>query len=163
MSDKSERIMPPSLISSQEGFPAKTSATQENESASTANAAASGLSLLESFANYDRVSCSWKTSQLCLFEDLGGFSETWPRAGLMLNGTAYRQQPLAPLTEEIGSLLLPTPAARDWKDGSSPKSSENFQDTLPRALARLGHPGRMLPAFPEWAMGFPIGFSGFEE
>jgi hypothetical protein len=40
--------------------------------------------------------------------DLDEFSETWPRAGMTRNGTAYRLQPLAPLTGETGSGLLPT-------------------------------------------------------
>jgi len=52
----------------------------------------------------------WRMSQGCfpalMFDE---FSETWPRAGTMRNGIAYRRAPLAPLTSEIGSGLWPTP------------------------------------------------------
>jgi hypothetical protein len=37
------------------------------------------------------------------------FKETWPRAGLMCGGIAYRLPPLAPITRGTGSGLWPTP------------------------------------------------------
>lgn len=52
----------------------------------------------------------WRMSQGCfptlMFDE---FSETWPRAGTMRRGIAYRRAPLAPRTSEIGSGLWPTP------------------------------------------------------
>src|SRR5688572_18346680 len=63
----------------------------------------------EPFAWYDRSSRSWRTWQRCLVAGWELFSGTWPRAGLTLNGIAYRRSPSAPLTSEIASSLLPTP------------------------------------------------------
>jgi hypothetical protein len=64
----------------------------------------------------------WKTYQTCfpaLMGILDRYSKTWPRAGMMHAGTAYRLRPLVPITRETGSLLSrgmwPTPSARDWK------------------------------------------------
>jgi len=39
-------------------------------------------------ANFDRASSSWKTSQHCLDGGLATFSETWPRSGMIVAGTA---------------------------------------------------------------------------
>jgi hypothetical protein len=69
----------------------------------------SGPSSQGSFAHYDPDSCSWRTSQVCLSGDLETWSETWPRAGMTRNGIAFQRQPLAPLTDETGSGLWPTP------------------------------------------------------
>ena len=73
-------------------------------------------SSLKSFAWLD---CSdpeqsfWRTSQRYLFEDWIECSPNWPRSGLMLNGTVYPLQPLAPRTEETEFSLWPTPAATE--------------------------------------------------
>ncbi len=82
---------------------------------------------------------------------------------MMRNGTVYPLQPSAPLIEERDFSLLPTPAARDWKDGSSPRPHGRHSESFPIVLAGLGHPGRLLPEFHEWAMGFPIGWGALEE
>ena len=39
------------------------------------------------------------------------YCETWPRAGIVCGGTAYRLRPLAPLTDVIGYSSLATPTA----------------------------------------------------
>jgi DNA (cytosine-5)-methyltransferase 1 len=44
------------------------------------------------------------------------FSEIWPRSGMMRGGIAYPLQPLAPLTVETGSGLLPTPTRHIHKE-----------------------------------------------
>ena len=80
-----------------------------------ANAAAYGLSIPELLARYDRLSCSWRTSQACLVEGWTLFSESWPRSGTMQNGTAYQLPPLVLLTAGTVSGSLPTPAATDFK------------------------------------------------
>jgi hypothetical protein len=98
-----------------EDFPAKTSALPAREPALLESAAAYGQKCFESFAKLHRDSQSWRTSQLCLVEGLAMYSETWPRSGMTRSGTAYLLPQLAPLTSEIESGLLPTPAARDWK------------------------------------------------
>ena len=67
------------------------------------------------FAWFDRSTQSWRTWQRCLVEGWELFSETWPRAGMTRRGIAYRRQPLAPLTKETASGLLPTPEASNTK------------------------------------------------
>jgi len=90
--------------------PAKISAPPENVPESKATEAAFGESIKGSFANYDPASRSWKTSQLCLTGELSGFSETWPRSGMMRNGSAFERQTLVPLIDETEFGLWPTPA-----------------------------------------------------
>src|SRR4030095_7047629 len=75
--------------------------------------AISGPSSPDSFASLNPDGSWRKTSQGYCQVMLDGssepFSETWPRAGMTRNGTAYQLQPSAPLTKEIGSGSLPTP------------------------------------------------------
>ena len=55
----------------------------------------------------------WVTPQMRLDGTSEPYSETWPRAGIVVNGRAYPLAPLAPLTGGIASGLWPTPATRD--------------------------------------------------
>lgn len=114
---------------------AKISARQEKVLAySTSNPPArpslvqdSGGNWLEPFAWYDQDTRCWRTWQQSLVEVWESFSETWPRAGMMLSGIAYRRQPLALLTKETGfTPLLLTPRASE---------SGERQETF---LARMG-------------------------
>jgi hypothetical protein len=55
--------------------------------------------------------------QWMLDGSLEAFCETWPRAGMMQNGTAYQRRPLVPRTGEIGSGLWLTPTVTErWSD-----------------------------------------------
>lgn len=74
---------------------------------------ASGEKCCESFAYFDPDTSSWKTLQGSFLAGLDEFSETWPRAGTTRSGTAFRRQPLAPITSVIGYSLWPTPTASD--------------------------------------------------
>jgi hypothetical protein len=91
------------------GSPARTSALQARVQASKGNDQDYGESTPDLLANYDPKSSSWRTSQLCLDGDFQEFSETWPRSGMMRNGTAYRLPPLVRLTAGTASGLWPTP------------------------------------------------------
>ena len=75
------------------------------------SAAVFSSKLYESFAWYDRASCCWRTYERSLLQ--GGeclrYLVSWPRAGTMRNGIAYRRAPSAPLTRGTGVGLLPTP------------------------------------------------------
>lgn len=104
-------------MSSAEAFHAKTSVSQAKAPDLLANAAAYGQNTPVLLAKFDPNSSSWRTSQLCLDGDLETFSETWPRSGMMQNGTAFQLQPLAPLIAETASGLLPTPKASDAERG----------------------------------------------
>lgn len=100
-------------MSSSEDFPAKMCLAPDAAPALPASVQDSTGNWCVPFAWFDRDTQSWRTWQCCLVTGWELFSETWPRAGLMLNGIAYRRAPSAPLTNEIGSGLLPTPQARD--------------------------------------------------
>lgn len=86
----------------------------------------SGPSSPGSFAAYDHPSCSWRTSQVCLDGALETFSENWPPAGTMRNGTVFQRQRLVPRISGIGSSLLPTPTSdtgarsRKYAQGGTP-------------------------------------------
>lgn len=82
------------------------------------------------------VGGAWLTPQADLVNSHGSaeFSETWPRSGLMQSGTAYRLPPLAPLTDETASGLLPTHVASNTKAvalRSAGRSPRNFLAPIP--------------------------------
>ncbi len=117
LADRRDDAFLSQLTCSAEAFHAKTSVLPVEALASTELSLAYGLNSTDSLASFDLDTSSWRTSQLCLLGGLDEFSETWPRAGLMRNGTVYPRVPLAPLTDVIVSGLLPTPVAKD--DGKS--------------------------------------------
>jgi hypothetical protein len=60
-----------------------------------------------------------------------------------------------------GSRMLPTPAARDWKDGTQPRPHGRHSDSLPVVVNReVG--GSLHPQFVEWMMGFPKGWTDLD-
>lgn len=100
--------------------PAKTSASPAEAPDLPAPVQDCGGNWCEPFAWYDpssRLWRTWQTSFLDLLSDQAvgwaEYSETWPRAGLMLSGIAYRRQSSAPLTSVTAFGLLPTPIAND--------------------------------------------------
>ncbi len=110
-------------MSSAEASPAKTSAAPASRPGFAESAAACGASTPVSLAKFDPATSSWRTSQLCLVALASGqangsalFSGTWPRSGLMRNGTAYRLPPLALATDATESGLWQTPVADDAVD-----------------------------------------------
>lgn len=102
---------PSDPTSSAAASPARTSATQESASASTASDRASGRSLRESFAFFDPASSSWRTSQLSLIAGSTASSVTWPRSGSMRNGTCFERPTSGRPISEHASSCLPTPTA----------------------------------------------------
>lgn len=86
-----------------------------------------GLKPSASFARFDRDSACWRTYQGSLFQGTSiEFSGTWPKAGLIAAGRAYRLRLSALRINGIVSGLLrgeerrnvPTPASSDWKGAS---------------------------------------------
>ncbi len=151
---------------------------------STAKGQGFGVNMLESLAIFDPASSSWKTSQLCLLEDLGASSEAWPRSGMTRNGIAYPLPPLAPRISAIGFGYLPTPdkSLGEMKGGITLKADARtcFRrmngETRPSG-ATIGSSLRWCPEFireslrtgglvnPGWLealMGFPDGWSMLE-
>ena len=98
---------------------ARTSASPAKAPALPQSVPASGANTPGSLARYDRNTCSWKTSQLCLDGGLETFSETWPRSGMMRSGIAFRLPTLVPLTDGIASGSWPTPTAVDNRNRGS--------------------------------------------
>lgn len=75
-----------------------------------------GYGLISSglLGSYDPVSCSWKMSQRCLFEEWEQCLEGWPKSGMTRNGQAYALPMWAPRICENEYSLWPTPQASDW-------------------------------------------------
>ncbi len=90
---------------------------QDNKKERTTSAIC-GLKLPVSFAQFDRDTASWKTSQVCLFTNTSEkYSKTWPRAAMIVDGIAYLRVPSAPRIAETDSGLLPTPVKYDATPG----------------------------------------------
>lgn len=98
-------------MSSQEDFPARTSAQTARALESMGRGRECGSTWPGSFAKFDPNSSSWKTPQCSLLEGLDVYSETWPRWGMMRNGACWERMTAAPPMSEAGSGLLPTPLA----------------------------------------------------
>ena len=179
------------LMSLQEDSPAKTSASQGTEQEYKAErAVAYGQSAPVCLGSFDLNTPSLKTSQTCLMESgelgLSEFSGTFPRSGMMRNGTVFQLPNLARTITEIGSGLLPTPAASTG--GTTPNwqpirpSGARAQMTLQQFVRIWPTPtahnakegaypseynrntptlsaqagGALNPVWVEWLMGFPI-------
>src|SRR5690606_22035656 len=126
-------------ISSAEDSHAKTSAMPERELELQANVPACGLNLPGSLASFDPDTSSWRTSPRCLLEGWASYSETWPRAGMMRNGIAFRRQPLAPITSVIAFSSLRTPTASDTPDENNESPTSGASVRPPRnPLKRTG-------------------------
>ena len=128
-----------------------------------------GASSPVSFAKYDPASRSWKTSLRSESADSNEFSETWPRSGLMRSGTAYRLPSLVPLIRGIGSGLWPTPRKCSGKQSSGINRADFYramgfsQFSTTKGGANRSPPGGPLnPAWIEWFMGYPIGWTDLD-
>ena len=149
----------------------------------------SGASLRVSLAKYDPESSSWKMSQTLLFEDSDASLETFARSGTMRSGKLYPRKMPVRLTSASGSsssqrfatptrkgnqlapsmiakhpgcaVMVPTPTARDWKDGTA-EACKNVpvNALLGRAVHHLPNAspspgGKLNPRWVQWLMGFP--------
>ena len=110
----------------------KTSALPEAGPDWTAKGQGYGEKWLGLLGKYDPVSCSLKTAQLSLLEDLTGCCPTLPRWGLMLAGELYPQPMLEPCTVESASGYWPTPQTRGFtNDGdliALAKKANSFEE-----------------------------------
>lgn len=123
MSEKQEPTTSSRSMSFVGDSPAKTSAWQERAQDLTEPDRDCGQNTRALFASFDPDTSSWKTSQRCLVGGWVEFSETWPRAGMMQSGTAYRLPPSAPIIGGIASSLspghFPTPTAQRYGTGQN--------------------------------------------
>jgi hypothetical protein len=125
-----------------------------------------GQSSLEPFAWYDQTSRCWRTWQCCLIEGLEKYSETWPKSGLIRNGIAYAQKPLACPMIEKDFISLPTPLASDYKGTSRKRyrGSPDFRSGRTVEVLRTcpEDPTYTHPQFAEAMMGLPKDFTLLE-
>jgi hypothetical protein len=141
------------------GFHARTSALQEVGPDWTAKGQGYGEKWLGLLGRFDPDSCSLKTAQLSLLEDLTACCPTLPRWGLMLDGELYPQPIPALCTDEKESGFLPTPS------GCSNHGSNHVAGRLDE-WGGSSNPWRgteigkiSCPAFEEWVMGWPVQFT----
>lgn len=146
---------------------AKICPLPESGQGSTGSAQGSGVNTSEPFAHFDHDTSSWRTFQVCLLTRTWDvFSETWPRAGTMRNGIAFRRVPLVPLTEEKESGSWPTPTATDWKGGAcrtaygkrQAKSKLKYRLAMEAVGTVYPH-----PEFVEWLQGYPIKWTDLKD
>lgn len=162
------------LMSCAEAFPAKTSALPINtQKGLAATDPASGSRCSASSAKRGLAGSLPKMSQPFALADWKSFSGASLRSGMMRSGTAYPLPPLAPLTDETAPGLWPTMTVRDRESPAKLKRGANaspggtplvwaiIQDcykntTLPAVLGRLN------PAWVDWLMGYPVGWTTVE-
>jgi len=177
-------------ILSQPDSPASPGASPGSRKASQTTET-SGLTPFALLEKSDRNSVSWRTFQLCLpgLTDISDrYSETWPKAGMMLDGVCYRQPKWERRISGRGSGYWPTPRANKPTGYSSPNfrptleqevfrwptpTSRDHKDTgdavvrgnvgvnslLGRAVEPTKMKGSLDPGFVEYLMGFPIGWT----
>ena len=69
-------------------------------------------------ASYDRSSACWRTSQISLLTNtLDEYSETWPKSGMIVNGTLYQRLSLVRPTSGKESGYWPSPVTYDATPG----------------------------------------------
>jgi hypothetical protein len=96
------------------------------------------MNLCESSAWFDQNTSSWRTWQLSLTGEWTLFSENFPKQGMMQNMQLFPVKIWEAVTSDKDggvSQSLPTPTARDYKDGcyNSTKNCKK-QDTLGRKI-----------------------------
>jgi hypothetical protein len=134
-------------MSLQADSPAKTSQSQDSKQEyKTERAVAYGQSAPVFLGSFDPNTPSLKTSQTCLMENgelgLSEYSGTFPRSGMMRSGTVYQLPNLARTITEIGSGLLPTPAA---STGGTTDNWQPIRSSGHRAQMTLQQYVRMWP------------------
>jgi hypothetical protein len=146
--------------------PAPTTArgsTSTTEATTTrANPCGYGGTWLALSVKFNPATSSWKIVRDLFAEDLPEFSLTLPQWGLMVGGELYQPKTAVRLisAKDSGACSgrkYPTPRSRDWK-GECRKRWGN-RHSLPGALADVLGGAPPPPAFSEWLMGWPIGWT----
>lgn len=149
----------------------KTCPKPEPDTDSPGNARASGFKWRGSLAKYDPVSSKWKTRQICLLSDgdSTSWSENFPSWGMARHGELFPlpTSALHTFANAYGSgrkgRTYPTPTAtqyKGWSPGHNRAASDDRLDyVVEREAFEAGTPGRTNPAWVEWLMGWPIGWT----
>jgi hypothetical protein len=171
-SEPSEVTISPPATSSPEGSPAPISPQPAMEPALLEESLVCGKSLPGSFASFDPATSSWKTPAPSPGVASQAFSATWPRSGMMQNGTAFQLPPLAPRISVTVATLLPTPRATDGERGGrgdllavlKGRAQHGYKAHPEFSMDPLTAPrgGHTNPEFVEWCMGFPLGWTSLD-
>lgn len=144
-----------------EDSPAKTSAREGKEQASTERGADCGRRWREWFAKWHPATYSWRTRQGSLFEDCGELLETFPPWATIVDGECFHAEMSVDTTfaNESG-FLLPTIGKNEFKGTSSKRwwGSPDFRGAKMAEGVRTlsSDPIYLSPSFSEEAMMWPI-------
>lgn len=96
---------------------AKTSRLREKEKEWLAKEVVYGASSPVLLAKFDPVTLSWRTFQTLLISDSKKSLQTFPKSGMIVNGSLYALPNSEPYTAEKEYSLLPTPTASEEAGG----------------------------------------------
>ncbi len=150
--------------SSAEDSPASPTALQENVRHLVMNVILRENSK-ESFGRLNPDGSLLRTSQGSAQASLDGSLEsscmTFPRWGILSDGVVGELRTLEPAIEGSESSLLPTITSRDHKGGTVERvENGNPKRALDCEMQVLGL--KLQPAFAEWMMGFPPGWTALD-
>ena len=173
------------LMSYLAGFRARTSALQDEGTASMESDQACGDTWRGWLAKYDPATSSWKTAQCSLLEDSIESLVTLPRSGMMRSGLLWERPMLERRTNATGSGSWPTPTVcgnynrkgasktsgdglatavikRMWPTPTAHNAKEGafpseHNRNTPTLSAQAG--GSLNPPWVEWLMGWPLGWT----
>lgn len=150
---------------------ANHSAPQENDAEPTTHDTY-GPGSVKPLAHYDPNTQSWKTSQdIELWEDSPSLANL-PKSGMTRNGALFQQPDWVPIICVNESSLWPTPTTHGENTTTRIEAHARrlangmkYSSRLTQAIAlREPHStGYMNPAWVEWLMGFPIGWTDCED
>lgn len=115
-----------------------------------------------------RPSCSWKTSRPLGRAEVNEWGKNWPRSGMIAGGIVYPLMTWERRTKESdGSCLLPTVTASSYGTGvggqagrvGKVRPSLNTMATKNLWPTPQPAPGQLNPAWVEWLMNFPLGWT----
>lgn len=153
----------------------------QTETDSKANGLDSGEKWHGSFAKFDHTTSSWRTHQCSLFGGWEAYSETWPQWGIMRRGACWAVNPSGRHSSEKESGYWPAMTCNGWRSEGSIKQLRLLVETgvtteaeaqamsggslRPERMEAWSWPhqdaatGRMNPAWGEWLMGWPNGWT----
>jgi len=148
-----------------EDIPVSPSALLESEKEQT-TPDTYGLGSVTPLAYYDQSSRSWKMfGDISLWGELPSL-ENLPPSGMTRNGVLYQRPDWEPHIDANELLSWPTPLAGSWHSTGHRKILQRRVDdgTLTEQQAKdLSNGGKTNPAFHEWLMGFPIGWTDLKD
>ena len=171
------------LMSYREAFHAKTSPSQEKETAWMGSEAECGTKWRGWLAKLDPDSSLWRTAQCSLLEEEPELLQTLPRSGMTRGGLLWELRMSERRTKGTDSgfwatptvcgnhnrkgasktsgdglatpvARFPTPTRRDYKSGTGAQPREGHSPPLSSAIG-----GTLNPTWVEWLMGWPVGWT----